>query len=268
MVDAKPIQIRQIRKAYNGVDVLQLDDLTIPAGQFICVVGPSGCGKTTLLNLVAGLASATHGEILVDEVSVTAPGPDRGIVFQQYALFPWLTVLDNVAFGLKMRGVEKTERYRQARHYLNLVGLDPYENYYPKHLSGGMMQRAAIARAWIMHPTVLLMDEPFGALDAMTRRELQAELLRWWIHEKQTIIFITHDMDEALFLGERVLIMGRHPGRVLKDVPIDFPYPRGPEIKVSSQFAEYERTLWDCLHDQGGIPTNNGNNEGRWMGVR
>jgi len=218
--------------ALNGVD------LDIHENEFITVVGPSGCGKSTLLNIIGGLEKPTEGRVLVDGQPVTGPGPDRGIVFQQYALFPWLTVEKNVEFGLKLQGKSKEEASEIAHRYLKMVELEDFAKHYPKELSGGMKQRVAIARAYATNPKVLLMDEPFGALDAQTRTQLQQELLTTWEKEQKTCFFITHDVEEAIILGQRVVIMCARPGRVKDIIDIDIPYPRDQSTKMSPRFLE------------------------------
>ncbi|GAF08166.1 ABC transporter ATP-binding protein [Paenibacillus pini] len=209
------IKIENLRKTYEvrGGEVIALNDanLDIMPNEFISVVGPSGCGKTTLLNIIAGLEKATSGRVEVDGKLVTEPGKDRGVVFQQYALFPWKTVIKNIEFGLKLRGYNKAERREKAEQYLEYVNLKDFAHAYPKELSGGMKQRVAIARAYAVQPEVLLMDEPFGALDAQTRAQLQEDLLKTWQTEKKTCFFITHDVEEAVILAQRVVIMSARP---------------------------------------------------------
>jgi NitT/TauT family transport system ATP-binding protein len=200
--------------------------LTVQEGEFVSLVGPSGCGKTTLLNMIAGFIAPSRGEILLDGRSVKGPGPDRGVVFQAFALFPWKTVLDNVAFGPKMRGVPRAERERIAREYVALVGLTGTEGRYPAELSGGMQQRVGVARALANRPDVLLMDEPFASVDAQTRMTLQEELTRIWQDRRPTIVFVTHDVEEAVFLANRVVVLSRAPGRVVAELPVELPRPR------------------------------------------
>jgi NitT/TauT family transport system ATP-binding protein len=201
-------------------------------GEFICLLGPSGCGKTTLLRIIAGLETLTSGEITLNGIPITGPDPKRGMVFQQYSLFPWRTVMDNITFGLEMQGIKKVEARIQVEKYIELVGLGQFKNSYPFELSGGMQQRAAIARALANEPEVLLMDEPFGALDAQTRNILQDELLKIWEQKHVTFLFVTHSVDEAVFLSDRVVAMTSRPGRVKEIVDINLPRPRcrtGPE---------------------------------------
>ena len=227
-------------------------DVDIAAGELFVVVGPSGCGKTTFLNILAGLDRATEGTLLVDGAPVRGPGPDRGVVFQQYALFPWRTALDNVAFGLQAKGVPKRQRLETAREYLSLVGLAGVADRYPHALSGGMKQRVAIARALAFDPDVLLLDEPFAALDAQTREALQVQLLRIWQRTGKTVVFITHSIDEAVFLGQRVAVMTAGPGRI-KDV-VDVRLARDgavdEDVRYSAAFGEVRRRVWRLLKEE------------------
>lgn len=212
-----------------------LDEVSLDIGdeEFVTVVGPSGCGKSTLLNLAAGLTLPTSGEVLVDGRPVTGPGPDRGVIFQQYALFPWLTVRGNVEFGLKLASVAAAERRLRAERAIELVGLGDFADALPRTLSGGMKQRCAIARAYAVDPQVLLMDEPFGALDALTRVQMQDQLLETWSRDRRTVMFITHDVDEAVYLARRVVVMAAKPGRIHSVVPVDLPYPRTEAMRLS-----------------------------------
>lgn len=221
----------------------------VPDQQFAVIVGPSGCGKSSLLYLTAGLAEPTEGDIYVGGQLVDGPGADRGMVFQSYTLFPWLSVRQNVEFGLKRRGMPAAERREIVDHYLDEVGLRRFENNYPKQLSGGMMQRVAIARALANDPQILLMDEPFGALDSQTRMQMQQLLLRVWDHSKKTVVFVTHDIDEAILLGDRVYVMGARPGRIKRilDVPIE--RPRSLDMVMDRQFIEMKREILGLLHD-------------------
>ncbi|MGZ7440281.1 ABC transporter ATP-binding protein [Paenibacillus sp. TH7-28] len=248
------IEIENLSKVYQGrsgaITALQNTQLAIGQNEFVCVVGPSGCGKTTLLNIIAGLENATTGTVKVENRIVTGPGKERGVVFQQYALFPWKTVLKNVEFGLKLRGLGAKERRERAEKYLELVGLKDFANAYPKELSGGMKQRVAIARAYAVEPEVLLMDEPFGALDAQTRAQLQEELLKTWEKEKRTIFFITHDVEEAVILAQRVIIMSARPGRIKEMIDVDIPYPRTQETKLSDRFVEIKNEIWSKVYKE------------------
>jgi NitT/TauT family transport system ATP-binding protein len=219
-------------------------DLTISQAEFVCVLGPSGCGKTTLLRMVAGLDFATSGDILLDGEPIRGPNPKVGIVFQEYSLFPWRNVIDNVAFGLEMQGVGREERYHRADQYLQLVGLSQFSRSYPSELSGGMRQRVAVARALALDPLVLLMDEPFGALDAQTRNLLQKELLEIWDKTKKTIMFVTHSVDEAVFLADRLIVLTPRPGRVCEVMHIDLNRPRD---RTSVEFAQLRRKVLDLI---------------------
>lgn len=209
-------------------------------GEFLCFVGPSGCGKTTILRVAAGLLPPTSGEARLNGKRIEGPGRDRCMVFQEYGLFPWLTALDNIAYGLQLMGISKVERRHRAEELLRTVGLSNYAHHYPGELSGGMRQRVAIARALAVDPQVLLMDEPFGALDAQTRAELQTELLRIWEQSTKTTLFITHSIEEAVYLADRVLVMASHPGRIIDEVAVELQRPRD---KQSSDFNELERRI-------------------------
>jgi len=226
---------------------------TIAAGAFTCILGPSGCGKSTLLGAVAGHLKAA-GQVLLDGEPIAGPDQDRGLVFQQHSLFPWHTVLNNVAFGLKMRGVPARERRRQALEFINLVGLDGFANRYPSQLSGGMQQRAEIARVLINHPRVMLMDEPFGALDALSRLQMQELLLATWARVRTTIVFVTHDIDEALFLSDRILLMSHRPGRIGDELVVNFPRPRRAELITSDIFVQLKRRCLDFLRQASTTP--------------
>jgi NitT/TauT family transport system ATP-binding protein len=213
---------------YAGAHVVAVEDVSLEVreGEFVAIVGPSGCGKTTLLNMVAGFIPPSRGEIVLDGRRVKGPGPDRGVVFQSFALFPWKTVLENVSFGPKMRGAPRAEREQIGREYLALVGLAEVEGRYPMELSGGMQQRVGVARALANRPDVLLMDEPFASVDAQTRMTLQEELTRIWQARRPTVLFVTHDVEEAVFLANRVVVLSRGPGRVVAELPVDLPRPR------------------------------------------
>ena len=221
----------------------------VPDQQFAVLVGPSGCGKSSLLYLTAGLAEPTSGEIYVGGTQVDGPGADRGMVFQSYTLFPWLTVRQNVEFGLKRRRVPAAERKDIVEFYLNEVGLQRFADNYAKQLSGGMMQRVAIARALANDPQILLMDEPFGALDSQTRLQMQQLLLKVWEHSKKTVLFVTHDIDEAILLGDRIFVMGARPGRIKQvlDVPIE--RPRNLDMVMDADFIRMKREIFHLLHD-------------------
>ncbi|WP_231337663.1 ABC transporter ATP-binding protein [Paraburkholderia sprentiae] len=224
-------------------------DFHIAPGEFVCVLGPSGCGKSTLLGAIAGHVAATHGEVAVDGVTVDRPHPDRGLVFQQHTLFPWKRVIDNVAFGLKMKGVSANDRRREAAEMLALVGLAGFESHYPAQLSGGMQQRVEIARVLINRPRILLMDEPFGALDAQTRRMMQMLLLDIWAQIRTTVVFVTHDVDEALFLGDRVVMLSQRPARLLADLAVPLARPRGDGTTTEVAFVDIKRHCLSLLRE-------------------
>jgi ABC-type nitrate/sulfonate/bicarbonate transport system ATPase subunit len=226
------IVVRALRKRFSDIarreEVIALDglDLAIAADEFLTILGPSGCGKTTLLNIVAGFEQASSGDLRLDDVPIRGPGPDRGVVFQEYALFPWLTVEQNIEFGLRERRVRKAERRARVHRLIASVGLAGFEKRYPQELSGGMRQRVALGRVLVNDPKILLMDEPFAALDAQTRTLMQEELLRVWSRDRRTALFITHNIEEALLLGDRVVVMTARPGRIKEIVAVDLPRPR------------------------------------------
>lgn len=224
--------------------VLQDINLKVGEGEFLCIVGPSGCGKTTLLRMIAGLDFPTAGHILEGDIKISGPSRERGYVFQQYSLFPWLNVLENVTFGLELRGMEAEERQLKATEYLKMVGLSQSENSYPRELSGGMKQRVAIARSLVNDPNLLLMDEPFSALDVQTRHKLQEELVRIWKEEQKTIIFVTHNVDEAVFLADRVVVLSRNPGKIIKSFQINMERIRD---RSSSPFLELKKDITSFL---------------------
>ena len=248
------LKIDNVRKVFstrNGEMVaLNGVNLDIYENEFICVVGPSGCGKSTLLNIIAGLTDATSGTVYCNGKAVSGTGTDRGVVFQQYALFPWLTVKKNVMVALEMKGVKGKQAQDLAMQYLAKVDLEKFADHYPKELSGGMKQRVAIARAYAADPEVLLMDEPFGALDAQTRTQLQSELLETWERDQKTCFFITHDVDEAIILAQRVIIMSARPGRIKDIVDIDIPYPRTQETKMTHRFLELKNHIWSQVYQE------------------
>ena len=247
------ISFQNVNKTFNiagqtSFAALKGLNLDIEDGEFITVVGPSGCGKSTAMNIAAGLIAPSSGQVLVDNVPVKGPGPERGVIFQQYALFPWLTVRQNVEFGLKVAGHAKAERRRIADHFIGLVGLSDFADSLPKTLSGGMKQRCAIARAYAVNPKILLMDEPFGALDALTRVQLQDQLLATWSKERRTVMFITHDVDEAVYLASRVVVMAARPGRLHRIIPVDLPYPRTEEMRLSREFSTLRNEVWRSVY--------------------
>ena len=235
------------RATHTGFVALESLDLDIRQGEFVSIVGPSGCGKTTLIKIVNGLLQATAGEI---QLRKTGKGREDAMVFQDAALFPWFTLVDNVAFGLVCSGMARKEARRRATPFIELVGLDGFADKYPYELSGGMQQRANMARALAVDPSLLLMDEPFAALDSQTRELMQAELLRIWNEAKKTVLFITHQIDEAVYLSDRVIVMSARPGRVLADIRIDMPRPRGLDIKRTPEFVRYEEQIWRLIAKQ------------------
>ncbi|MDT4986619.1 MAG: NitT/TauT family transport system ATP-binding protein [Micromonosporaceae bacterium] len=249
------ISIRHVGKVFaaRGRQVTALDDITFDVhnGEFLVLVGPSGCGKSTLLDLLGGLNTPSSGRILVDGSPVTGPGLDRGIVFQQYALLPWRTAQANVEFGLEAKGVPRRERPGRARDFLDLVGLSGFGDRYPHELSGGMKQRVAIARSLAFDPDVLLLDEPFAALDAQTRDSLQDELLRIWEETGKTVVFITHGIDEAVYLGQRVAVMTSRPGRIKQIIDVALTSRRQAEdLRSDPAFARYRHQIWSLLRDE------------------
>lgn len=269
-------EVKNLQKVYKvpgGKDVHALNDvsLTVEENEFICVVGPSGCGKTTLLNIVAGLEPYDSGSVTIHGQPVIGPGPDRAVIFQQYALYPWMTVRKNVEFAIKfqthevptgktdpatgdpiMKAVHYTRKEREelARKYIQMVNLDGFEESYPSGLSGGMKQRVALARGYAIHSDVPLMDEPFGALDAQTRAQLQEDLLNTWAQERKTCLFITHDVEEAVLLASRVIIMSARPGRIKTMIDIDLPYPRNQATKMDAKFIEYKNEIWEQVYKE------------------
>ena len=244
------LEIRALNQSFlrdDGSRLVALDNISfeVKDKEFVCILGSSGCGKTTLLRMIAGLDTAESGSILLDGEEIRGTSPKVGMVFQEYSLFPWRTVIDNIAFGLEMQGMAKAGRYRIAEHYLSLVNLAQFRNSYPSELSGGMRQRVAVARALALDPVLLLMDEPFGALDAQTRNMLQQELLEIWEKTKKTIIFITHSVDEAVFLSDRIVVLTPRPGRVCRIFPVDLPRPRD---RTGVEFAQVRREVLELIN--------------------
>jgi NitT/TauT family transport system ATP-binding protein len=259
------IECRRVCKTYHSterksLEVLDNVDLTVEEGEFHVLIGPSGCGKSTLLWMIGGLTQSTSGEIQIEGKAVTRPVPDRvAMVFQQASLFPWRTLLDNVCFGPEMSGQPVDERHRAAREYIDLVGLSGFERHYPHELSGGMQQRAAIAQALAQNPGILLMDEPFGALDEMTRMAMGDELLRIWEATRKTVVFVTHSLQEATYLADRVTVLSFRPGRIMETIRVDLPRPRRPEMMTWPEFDRLRNHLWILLHrEQLGRAENNG----------
>jgi len=248
------LRIKDVRLEYATRDktVVAIDNISIdvPDNQFAVIVGPSGCGKSSLLYLVAGLAEPTSGEIMLGNEEVDGPGPDRGMVFQSYTLFPWLTVRENVEFGLKRRRMPAAEREAIVNRYLNETGLAAFHDAYPKQLSGGMMQRVAIARALANDPKILLMDEPFGALDSQTRNSMQKLLLRVWEEHRKTVLFVTHDIDEAILLGDRIYVMTARPGRLKEEIVVPIPRPRSLDMVMDADFIAVKRRILDLLKNE------------------
>jgi NitT/TauT family transport system ATP-binding protein len=238
------IVIDNVSKVFDGDGrkMVALQDITleIPHGQFVCLLGPSGCGKSTLLNAIAGFAPPTSGRVLADGVPVAGPGPERGMVFQEYALFPWMTVEQNVGFGLEIKGMARAQIAARVGELLKLLSLEDFAKRYPKDLSGGMRQRVAIARVLALDSPIMLMDEPFGALDALTRRNLQDELLRLWAELKKTVIFVTHSIEEAIYLADRIVVMTYRPGTIKRDILVDLPRLRDP---AAPEFNALKREL-------------------------
>jgi NitT/TauT family transport system ATP-binding protein len=241
--------IENVSRVFPGVHggqptrALEPTQLTVSANEFVTILGPSGCGKSTLLRIVAGLDKPTTGRVVLDGRTITGPGADRGMVFQSYTLFPWLSVRENIAFGLGEKGVPATEQREIVAAFIDKVGLAGFENHWPKQLSGGMQQRTAIARALANDPAILLLDEPFGALDNQTRALMQELLLGIWEREKKTVLFVTHDIEEAIFIASRVLVMSARPGRIKADLKVELPYPRHYTLKTSLEFSNLKARL-------------------------
>ncbi|WP_432721222.1 ABC transporter ATP-binding protein [Jeongeupia wiesaeckerbachi] len=250
-LDQLSIRVGHGKDAFTAVDRVDLD---IAAGEFVCLLGPSGCGKSTLLGALAGHLTPASGALRIDDGPVAGPSSERGLVFQHHTLFPWRRVIDNVAFGLKMRGIKQAERHAAARELLALVGLAGFEHRYPSQLSGGMQQRVEIARVLINRPRVLLMDEPFGALDALTRLKMQQLLLDVWARFRTTVVFVTHDIDEALFLADRILVMSPRPGRIVEDLRLPFTRPRDADLSTRADFVALKRHCLALLHHDAPVP--------------
>lgn len=244
------INLQDVSKSYGSVKVLDQVNLEVKRGEFLVLLGASGCGKSTLLNLIAGFLPSDSGSVTVNGKTITDVSAACGMVFQQYALFPWRTVQDNVEFGLKMRGMPKRERAPIARKYIEMVGLKHAVDKYPHALSGGMKQRVSIARVLANDPDVMLFDEPFAALDAMTRQVLQEQLLSIYEQSGKTIVFITHSIDEALTLSTRIAVMGSKPGRIVQDIENDLPHPRTADVQLSPRFVELKRAIWERVQDE------------------
>jgi ABC-type nitrate/sulfonate/bicarbonate transport system ATPase subunit len=254
MVEQVKLDIRSVSQQYRsgGHEVTAIDDVSVAIRnkEFATILGPSGCGKTTLLRVVAGLVRPTGGTVYLDGRAITGPGPDRGMVFQSYTLFPWLTVAENIQFGLQLSGTPKVERENTAREFVNKVGLRGFERAYPKALSGGMKQRVAIARALANNPDVLLLDEPFGALDAQTRALMQELLTQVWEEFHKTILFVTHDVEEAIFLSDRVFVMTARPGRIKAEIDVPLERPRSYELKSTETFLRLKKQALDLIREE------------------
>jgi NitT/TauT family transport system ATP-binding protein len=248
------IELRNVsltfQRGESSLEVLRDISLTVQPGEFVCIVGPSGSGKTTLLRLLDGLLAPTSGEILIGGKAVRGPGPDRGFVFQSDRLLPWRTVLDNIAFSLEARGVGKKQARDRAHELVRVTGLDGFEGHYPFEISGGMRQRVNLARALAPEPAILLMDEPFAALDAQTREVMQLELTTIWSKDRRTVVFVTHQLDEAVYLADRVVVLGSRPGRLREVVVVDVPRPRTLETKRGPRFVELVDQMWLMIRDQ------------------
>lgn len=238
---------RRFESSTGSTLALQATDLDVAENDFVTILGPSGCGKTTLLRIVAGLDQPTAGEVRLDGRPIRGPGADRGMVFQSYTLFPWLSVLDNVCFGLRERGLSRAQQLEIVEGFVAKVGLKGFEHYYPKQLSGGMQQRTALARALANGPRMLLMDEPFGALDHQTRELMQELLLGIWEADAKTVLFVTHDIDEAVFIGSRVVLMSARPGRIKLDRPVPMPHPRHYSLKTAPEFSSLKAELTEAV---------------------
>jgi NitT/TauT family transport system ATP-binding protein len=247
------IELRAVGKIYNTaqgeVQALKDINLTVKEGEFLCIIGPSGCGKSTLLRILAGLYQQSGGEVKIHSNGLGSR-PSNAVVFQEYAIFPWRTVSDNVVFGLEMRGISRDERTKRTSEYLNKVGLAHFANHYPYQLSGGMKQRVALARALATDPDILLMDEPFGALDAQTRTVMQGELLRIWEEDKKTVVYVTHSIEEAIILGDRVALMTARPGEIKSVYEVDLPRPRKLQIRTTREYNRLAQILWEDLVEE------------------
>ncbi|MBK7472256.1 MAG: ABC transporter ATP-binding protein [Betaproteobacteria bacterium] len=247
------LQVGRVFPAPRGrgtIEALQPIDLAVERNDFITILGPSGCGKSTLLRIIAGLDTPTTGRVLLEGRPITGPGPDRGMVFQSYTLFPWLTVRENICFGLREKGMALPEQQERAAFFIDRVGLNGFEQHFPKQLSGGMQQRTALARALANDPQILLLDEPFGALDNQTRVLMQELLLGIWEADRKTVLFVTHDIDEAIFMANRVIVFTARPGRIKTELAIDLPHPRHYTVKTTPRFAEFKGELTESIRGE------------------
>jgi NitT/TauT family transport system ATP-binding protein len=249
LIRARRLQVRFATRK-GALTALEDFDLEVASGEVVCIVGASGCGKSTFLNVMAGFLRPTGGEVLLEGEPIRGVDPRCGMIFQSYALFPWMTVADNVAFGPRLQGASRKRRHAKAARWIEVVGLDGFEHAYPGELSGGMQQRVALARALANDPEVLLCDEPFAALDAMTRQVLQQELLRVVADSGKTVLFITHSIDEALILSDRLVVMSARPGRVKAVYQNDLPRPRGMDVQITDRFLELKREVWDLVQEE------------------
>ena len=253
---AVKLETQGIRLEYHqprtNSTLVALDDVNLKVmdGEFVSIVGPSGCGKTTFLSVVDGLLPSTAGRVILDGHVVTTPGPDRAVVFQDASLLPWRTVLGNVLYGLECQGVNSRQARDRAQHFIEMVGLRGFEHHYPYELSGGMQQRVNLARALVIDPQILLMDEPFAALDAQTREVMQEELLQIWLRAKKTVLFITHQINEAIYLSDRVIVFTARPGKVKQTVPVDIERPRKLVVKRDPRFHQHEDHVWELIEDE------------------
>ena len=251
-MNTSKVSVRNLSKTYQGrnrseITVFDEINLDINPEEFICIVGPSGCGKTTFIKIIDGLVPATSGSVYVNGREVSEPDYDRAFVFQADSLYPWRTVLDNIAFGLEIKGIERKERYPRAQELIKMVGLSGFESHYPHELSGGMRQRVNLARALAVDPEIILMDEPFASLDAQTREVMQQELLKVWSSSRKTALFITHQIDEAVYLADRVIVFSARPSTVKADIRVDIPRPRPLSVKRSPKFLEYVGEIWNLI---------------------
>jgi NitT/TauT family transport system ATP-binding protein len=254
-VRAAPLlQVRNLSKSFRRqnqfVTALENFNLTVEAGEFVAIVGPSGCGKSTFLHMLGGFEPIDGGNMLLDGTEVSKPGPDRGVLFQEYALYPWRTVASNILWPLEIQGLPRAERLKTAERFMAMVGLTAFRNHYPNELSGGMKQRVALARLLALDPRILLMDEPFGALDAQNRELLQEELQQIWEKSRKTVLFVTHDIDEAIYLADRVIVFTARPGRIKADIRVELQRPRAIEIKKTRAYGEYRNQIWDLLREE------------------
>jgi NitT/TauT family transport system ATP-binding protein len=248
------VEVEHLSKVFargsQRVEAIRDLSFSVADGEFVAIVGPSGCGKSTFLHILGGFVGYDGGSMHVDGREINGPGPDRGMMFQDLALFPWRTVEGNVGWALEAQRRPRTERAATVARYLDLVGLSAFRHHYPNELSGGMRQRVALARVLAFDPGVLLMDEPFGALDAQTRELMQEELQRVWAQSRKTVLFVTHDIEEAVYLGDRVLLFTARPGEIKADISIGLPQPRAIEVKKSAEFVAYRNSIWDLLRDE------------------